>query len=86
MNLFYITILVITTLTPSEGWMQHAQGFKDKESCISYLNQPGVKKMVTDDLKYETSKILLNLGEYTCMTRKEATKRNMKVGHGEMEI
>ena len=42
--------------------------------------------MVTDDLKYETSKILLNLGEYTCMTRKEATKRNMKVGHGEMEI
>tara|TARA_R110000868_G_scaffold299661_1_gene559939 strand:- start:18 stop:278 length:261 start_codon:yes stop_codon:yes gene_type:complete len=86
MNLFYITILVITTLTPSEGWMQHAQGFKDKASCISYLNQPGVKKMVTDDLKYQTQNILIDLGEYTCMSRKEATKRNMKVGHGAIEI
>jgi hypothetical protein len=37
-------------------------------------------------LKYQTSRILLNLGEYTCMSRKEATKRNMKVGHGAIEI
>ena len=86
MDLWYITVLVITVLTPSEGWMQHAQGFKDKSSCISYLNQPGVKKMVTDDLKYQTQNILIDLGEYTCMSRKEATKRNMKVGHGAIEI
>ena len=30
MDLWYITVLVITVLTPSEGWMQHAQGFKIK--------------------------------------------------------
>ena len=86
MDLWYITVLVITVLTPSEGWMQHAQGFKDKASCILYLNQPGVKKMVEKDLKHQTSKILIELGEYDCMQRSEVIEKNTKLGHGEKEV
>ena len=32
MNLWYITVLVITTLSPPEGYMQYTQGFKDEAS------------------------------------------------------
>ena len=86
MDLWYITVLVITTLTPSQGWMQYTQGFKDEASCIAYLEQPGVKKMVEEDLKYQTSKILIELGEYDCMQRSEVIEKNTKLGHGEKEV
>mgnify|MGYP000291624377 CR=1 FL=1 len=46
MNLWYITVLVITTLSPPEGYMQYTQGFKDEASCQSFLNEPGVKEQV----------------------------------------
>ena len=86
MDLWYITVLVITTLTPSHGWMQYTQGFKDEVSCIAYLEQPGVKKMVEIDLKHQTGKILIELGEYTCMLRKEVIEKNTRLGHGEKEV
>ena len=39
MNLWYITVLVITTLSPPEGYMQYTQGFKDEASCQAFLNK-----------------------------------------------
>jgi len=86
MDLWYITVFVITTLTPSQGWMQYSQGFKDYNSCITYLEQPGIKKMVEKDLKFQTSKILIELGEYTCMPRSEVIEKNTRLGHGEKEV
>lgn len=86
MNLWYITVLVITTLSPSEGYMQHAQGFKDEASCLTFLEEPGVKEKIERDLKWQTQKVLIEFGDYTCMQRGEASERNARLGHGAMDI
>ena len=61
MNLWYITVLVITTLSPPEGYMQYTQGFKDEASCQAFLNKPGVKEQVEADIKWQTQKVLIEL-------------------------
>ena len=86
MNLWYITVLVITTLSPPEGYMQYTQGFKDEASCQAFLNKPGVKEQVEADIKWQTQKVLIELGDYTCMQRGEATEKNARFGHGAVDI
>ena len=31
---YFITALIITTNTPSAGWIQYTQAFSDKDACV----------------------------------------------------
>ena len=85
MILWYMTALVITTMTPSQGWMQYNMGFEDRESCIEYLVEPGVKPKIAYDLRKQMGDMLIKLDDYTCMTRDEAIEKNGKLGHGSID-
>jgi len=85
-EIWYITVLVITTLVPNQGWMQYSQGFKDEASCITYLEEPGIKKMVEKDIKYQMAKVIKDLGEFSCATRRDVINRNTFLGHGSESI
>ena len=42
--------------------------------------------VVQADIKWQTQKVLIELGDYTCMQRGEAIERNARFGHGAVDI
>ena len=52
----------------------------------AFLNKPGVKEQVEADIKWQTQKVLIELGDYTCMQRGEAIEKNARFGHGAIDI
>ena len=86
MEIWYITVLVVTTLIPTDAWMQYTQGFKDEASCIAFLEKPGTKKMVEKDIKYQLANVMTNIGEFSCATQRDAINKNTLLGHGAKSI
>jgi hypothetical protein len=85
-EIWYITVLVVTTLIPSQAWMQYTQGFKDETSCIAYLEEPGIKKMVEKDINHQMANVITDMGEYFCATQRDVINRNTLLGHGAKSI
>ena len=86
MEIWYITVLVVTTLIPSQAWMQYTQGFRDEPACIAYLEEPGIKKMIAKDINYQMANVITDMGEYFCATKKDVINRNTLLGHGAKSI
>ena len=37
LKVFFISILIVTTKTPAEGWIQWSQAYTDREVCMSSI-------------------------------------------------
>jgi hypothetical protein len=66
--------------------MQYTQGFKDEASCIAYLEEPGIKKMVEKDINHQMANVITDMGEYFCATQRDVINRNTLLGHGAKSI
>ena len=75
----FITVLVLTTETPSQRWLQWSEHYKDEEFC---------KKKVDEDFDKVSAAVKGYLGnkfvsvlKMGCMTHEEAADLNTKLGH-----
>ena len=76
---YFITAFVITTSTPSSGWVQYTQAFDDQKACRYLVKQ--TKDSLTLQLEKHFGKKLVSIETFDCMTREEAVRRNTKIGH-----
>ena len=76
---YFITAFVITTHTPSAGWLQYTQAFDDQEACRYVIKQN--KDSLTLQIVNHFKKKLVSVETFDCMTRQEAVRRNTKLGH-----
>ena len=76
---YFITAFVITTNTPSAGWLQYTQAFDDQAAC-RYIIKQGKDNFVLQIEKHFGKK-LVSVKTFDCMTRAEAVQRNTKLGH-----
>ena len=76
---YFITAFVITTSTPSSGWVQYTQAFDDQKACRYIIKQN--KDSLTLQIANHFKKKLVSIRTFDCMTREEAVRRNTKIGH-----
>ena len=76
---YFITAFVITTNTPSAGWLQYTQAFDDQVACRYIIKQN--KDSLTLQIANHFKKKLVSVETFDCMTRAEAVRRNTKLGH-----
>ena len=75
----FISVLILTTKTPSQGWLQWTDGYKDIEVC---------KKKVDEDFDQISAAVKGYLGEkfvsvleMRCLTYDQTLKLNNELGH-----
>ena len=76
---YFITAFVITTSTPSSGWVQYTQAFDDRKACRHIVKQTRDSLML--EIAKHFGKTLVSIETFDCMTREEAMRRNTKIGH-----
>ena len=76
---YFITAFVITTSTPSSGWVQYTQAFDDQKACRYLVKQ--TRDSLTLQIAQHFGKKLVSIETFDCMTREEAVRRNTKIGH-----
>ena len=76
---FFISLLIVTPMTPSEGWIQWSQPHTDKEACEEIIrkNHSNIEKALKNYMG-DTMKLVK---EFRCMTNNEAVVLNTKLGH-----
>jgi len=78
-KIFFITVLVMTTNTPAEGWLQWTQSYSDKEICHERINLDF--KQIAAAVKGYLGKKFISVREMRCLTFNEAVKLNSELGH-----
>ena len=76
---YFITAFVITTNTPSAGWLQYTQAFDDRAACRYLVKQSKDSLML--QIARQFGKKFVSVETFDCMTRAEAVRRNTKLGH-----
>ena len=76
---YFITAFVITTNTPSAGWLQYTQAFDDRAACRYLVKQS--KDSLTLQIANQFKEKFVSVKTFDCMTRAEAVRRNTKLGH-----
>ena len=78
-NLYFITVLVLSTMTPQFGWLQWTQSYSTKADC---------EVMVAKDYEKIIQAVKTHLGgkfrkaiEIRCLTYDDALKKNGELGH-----
>ena len=76
---YLISALIVTTNTIPTGWIQYTHPYTDKDSCMSVI------EATYSDIEYRISihvgKSFVQFIEMTCMTQKDAIRRNSELGH-----
>ena len=75
----FITVLVLTTETPSQGWLQWSDHYKDIEVCKKKVDEDFDK--VSAAIKGYLGKKFVSVLKMGCMTHEEAADLNTKLGH-----
>ena len=78
-KLYFISVLVVTTNTIPEGWLQWTQSFSDKKICEELIKKDK-EEIVLAVSKYFGKKFVMAKG-FECITYDEAVKRNTELGH-----
>jgi hypothetical protein len=78
-ELFFISVLVVTTRLPSDGWIQWTESFSVKKVCEEKISKD--YEEIQNALKKYMKKELVQIKEFRCMTYKEAVILNTKLGH-----
>ena len=81
-NLYFITILVITTMTIPEGWLQWTQSYSDKTACETVIKQKKAEIIfAASEYLRKGGKTFLFAKKLECLTYEEAVRRNTELGH-----
>ena len=75
----FITVLVLTTETPSQGWLQWPDHYKEIEVCKKKVDEDFDK--VSAAIKGYLGKKFVSVLKMGCMTHEEAADLNAKLGH-----
>ena len=79
LTVYFITILVITTNTIPEGWLQWTKPYTSKVECeLVIINE---KNQLADGVKLYLGNKFVRAKKFECMTHDEAVKRNTALGH-----
>ena len=82
---YFITVLIITTLSVPLGWVQFSQSFTDKAICEKFMKE-NPREILLDISKWMGTdangrKIFQGAKKFECMSYEEAVKRNVELGH-----
>ena len=82
---YFITVLIITTLSVPLGWVQFSQSFTDKAICEKCMKE-NPREILLDISKWMGTdangrKIFQGAKKFECMSYEEAVKRNVELGH-----
>ena len=77
--LYFVTALVLTTKTPSMGWIQYTVPYESLEFCQQYIEYN--KDSITLSINNYFNKYFVSIKKIECITREEAVDRNTKLGH-----
>ena len=81
-NLYFITILVVTTNTIPEGWLQWTKSYSDKSICEQVIKQSKADIIfAASEYLRKGGKTFIIAKDLKCMTYKEAVKKNTALGH-----
>ena len=75
----FISILILTTKTPSQGWLQWTDGYKDIEVCKKKIDEDFDE--ISAAIKGYLGKKFVSVLEMRCMTYDQAVKLNDELGH-----
>jgi len=75
----FITVLVLTTETPSQRWLQWSDHYRDVEVCKKKVDEDFDKVSAT--VKGYLGKKFVSVLKMGCMTHEEAADLNTKLGH-----
>ena len=78
-TLYFITILVITTNTVSEGWLQWTKPYTDKMECELVITKE--KDQLADSIRLYLQNKFAVIKKIECLTYDETIKRNSALGH-----
>ena len=78
-TVYFITILVLTTNTVSEGWLQWTKPYTTMLECELVITKE--KNQLTDSVKLYLKNKLAVVKKIECLTYDEAIKRNSALGH-----
>ena len=79
-KLYFISVLVVTTNTIPEGWLQWTIPYSDKSVCEELIKKDK-EEIVLAVSKYFGSKRFVMAKDFECMTYDEAVKLNTELGH-----
>ena len=78
-NLFFLTVLVLTTRTPELGWVQYTLSYANKKICEDVIRSDHDK--IAQGIEYQLGKSFKLVREMRCMTYDQAVDLNAKLGH-----
>ena len=78
-TVYFITILVITTNTIPEGWLQWTKPYTSKPECELVITNE--KNQLADGVKLYLKNKLAVVKKIECLTYDETIKRNSALGH-----
>ena len=79
LTVYFITILVLTTNTVSEGWLQWTKPHTSKLECELTITLK--KDEFVESVKGYLKNKFVRVKKVECMTYNEAVKRNTVLGH-----
>ena len=79
LKVFFISILIVTTKPPAEGWIQWSQAYTDREVCMSSIadNHEAIEQAARNYM----GEVVESVKEFRCLTYQEAVELNSKLGH-----
>ena len=78
-TLYFITILVITTNTIPEGWLQWTKPYTNKMECELVIIKE--KDQLADSIRLYLQNKFAVIKKIECLTYDETIKRNSALGH-----
>ena len=75
----FISVLILTTKTPSEGWLQWTESYSDVEICHESMSADFAQ--IASAVKGYLGKKFVSVLEMRCLTYDEAVKLNSELGH-----
>ena len=79
LEVFFVSVLVVSSRVPSEGWLQWTQSYNNRDVCEAIVRKDGDK--VTLAIEQHMGKKFIKIKAMRCLTHKEAVFLNSKLGH-----
>ena len=80
MTFFYITVLVIAVSTGNPAFLQHKQGWNNKEMCLNYVSLPETQDHIEQSLYHHYGKDQIEkIVGITCMSKEEVAASNAEL-------
>ncbi len=78
-QLFFVSVLVLTTRTPALGWIQWTESYSEKKICEDIIRRDYSR--IEDAVKTYLGAALKQVRQIRCSTYQEALKMNTELGH-----